>query len=66
MATARPVDVQSPVPGIQIIYDFINEPEEAYLLEVRPLSLVVLAPPRSELMKPLPSSPSPPACVRLL
>ncbi|GAA5838987.1 hypothetical protein JCM9279_002558 [Rhodotorula babjevae] len=33
MATARLVDVQSPVPGIQILYDFINEAEEAYLLE---------------------------------
>ncbi|GAA5891637.1 hypothetical protein JCM8208_007353 [Rhodotorula glutinis] len=33
MATARLLDVQTPVPGIQIVYDFINEAEEAYLLE---------------------------------
>ncbi|GAA5933839.1 hypothetical protein JCM3775_000301 [Rhodotorula graminis] len=33
MATARLLDVQTPVPGIQIVYDFINAAEEAYLVE---------------------------------
>lgn len=34
MANSRLVDVPTPVPGIRILYDFINEAEEAYLLEV--------------------------------